>query len=55
MADYSKAVKRKMSELISIAYERELSEHLQALLLKFDDWKNKKICKGSDGIGHSVF
>jgi hypothetical protein len=43
MPEYSKAVKRKMNELLTLAWERELSEHLQALSGKFDEWKNKKI------------
>ena len=43
MQEYTKATKLKMRELLSLAYGRELSEHLQELAVHFDDWKNKKI------------
>ena len=39
----TKKTRKKLKELKLLAYQRELDEHLSKLLLKFNDWKKKKI------------
>jgi hypothetical protein len=39
MPDYSKQAKKRMRELIGIAYERELRQELDTLYEQFQQWR----------------
>ena len=43
MAQYGKATRRKLRELVSEAYERELGKQLDKLATKFEEWKKGEI------------
>jgi len=40
---YTKSIRKKLSQLASIAYERELDQELEKLGQRFDNWRNRKI------------
>lgn len=40
---YSKSVRKRMRELVAVAYERELSRELGKLAEKFELWKEDKL------------
>ena len=46
MRDYPKRIRKIFHELKAEAYEREIAEHLDALWLKFQEWKEGQICAG---------
>jgi len=43
MIELSKKTRKELRKLLTKAYAKELDRHLFDLLMKFDDWKNKKI------------
>ncbi len=43
MNRYPKKIRQKLQELSNLAYERELSEKLDELYIKFQEWKNGKM------------
>lgn len=43
MIELTKKTKKRLRELLGIAYARELDRYLLDLSKKFDDWKNGKI------------
>ena len=43
MNRYPKKIRQKLQELSNVAYDRELSQKLDELYIKFQNWKNGKI------------
>ena len=43
MDEYSKSIRRVLRELRDIAHEREISQHIEKLWEKFQEWKSGKI------------
>ena len=43
MNRYPKKIRQKLQELSNLAYDRELSQKLDQLYIKFQEWKNGKI------------